>query len=84
MTKDDTISNIDLKQLYHYSNYINTELLTYISTYNDSKLFIELNEILMEIRSILGSDFKRNELSLILKEYKYTYFPNCLKENLTK
>ncbi|MBT4351019.1 Lrp/AsnC family transcriptional regulator [archaeon] len=40
----------------------------------------QLNEILMEIRAILGSDFKRNELSLILKEYKYTYFPECVKE----
>ena len=40
----------------------------------------QLNEILMKIRTILGPDFKRNELSLILKEYKYTYFPLCLGE----
>ncbi len=39
----------------------------------------ELNEILMKIRSILGEDLKRHDLSLILKEYKYTYFPECLK-----
>lgn len=44
----------------------------------------ELNIVLMKIKEILGSDFKSNELSVILKEYKYTYFPNCLKENLTK
>ena len=38
----------------------------------------ELNQILMNIRSILKNDLKSHELSIILKEYKYTYFPDCL------
>ncbi|MFH0875160.1 MAG: Lrp/AsnC family transcriptional regulator [archaeon] len=40
----------------------------------------ELNQILMEIRAILGPDFKSHDLSLILKEYKYTYFTDCMKK----
>ncbi|MBT3720767.1 Lrp/AsnC family transcriptional regulator [archaeon] len=40
----------------------------------------ELNEVLMEIRSLLGEDLKQHDLNLILKEYKYTYFPKCLRE----
>ena len=38
----------------------------------------ELNQVLMNIRSILKNDLKSHELSIILKEYKYTYFPECL------
>ncbi|MFH1432710.1 MAG: Lrp/AsnC family transcriptional regulator [archaeon] len=40
----------------------------------------ELNKVLMDIRSILKNDLKSHELSIILKEYKYTYFPDCLLE----
>ena len=32
----------------------------------------------MEIRGILKEKLKRHELLLILHEYKYTYFPQCL------
>ncbi len=42
----------------------------------------ELNEVLMEIRKILGENLKRHDLSLVLKEPKYTYFPECLKQNI--
>lgn len=38
----------------------------------------ELNSMLMILRSILKDGLKRHELNLILKEYKYTYFPDCL------
>ena len=38
----------------------------------------ELNKILMEIRTILKDELKSHELSIILKEFKYTYFPDCL------
>lgn len=38
----------------------------------------ELNEIIMEVRSILKDELKSHELSIILKEFKYTYFPDCL------
>ncbi|MFH1127221.1 MAG: Lrp/AsnC family transcriptional regulator [archaeon] len=38
----------------------------------------QLNKVLMDIRSILKNDLKSYELSIILKEYKYTYFPDCL------
>ncbi len=38
----------------------------------------ELNQILMEIRTILKDELKSYELSIILKEFKYTYFPDCL------
>ncbi len=38
----------------------------------------ELNQILMDIRRILKNELKSHELSIILKEYKYTYFPDCL------
>ncbi len=40
----------------------------------------ELNQVLMDIRSILKNDLKSHELSIILKEYKYTYFPDCMLE----
>jgi len=40
----------------------------------------ELNQILMDIRSILKDNLKSHELSIILKEYKYTYFPDCLMD----
>ena len=40
----------------------------------------ELNQVLMDIRSILKNDLKSHELSIILKEYKYTYFPDCLSD----
>jgi DNA-binding Lrp family transcriptional regulator len=39
----------------------------------------ELNQVLMDLRRLLAQDLKRHELNLILKEYKYTYFPECLK-----
>ncbi|MBI5003388.1 Lrp/AsnC family transcriptional regulator [Candidatus Woesearchaeota archaeon] len=39
----------------------------------------ELNQILMEVRGILKGALKRHELLLILHEYKYTYFPECLQ-----
>ena len=38
----------------------------------------KLNKILMEIRTILKDELKSYELSIILKEFKYTYFPDCL------
>jgi DNA-binding Lrp family transcriptional regulator len=44
----------------------------------------ELNDVLMELRSLLSEDLKRHELNLLLKEFKYTYFPECLKENISK
>ena len=41
----------------------------------------EFNKVLMEMRGILKNDLKSHELSIILKEYKYTYFPGCLMES---
>ncbi|VVB61153.1 putative HTH-type transcriptional regulator [uncultured archaeon] len=41
----------------------------------------EFNHVLMDIRVILKNCFKSYELSIILKEYKYTYFPDCLLTN---
>lgn len=41
----------------------------------------ELNNVLMDIRSILKDELKSHELSIILKEFKYTYFPDCLISN---
>ncbi|PIZ51978.1 hypothetical protein COY27_01845 [Candidatus Woesearchaeota archaeon CG_4_10_14_0_2_um_filter_33_13] len=38
----------------------------------------ELNSILMEIRAILKDELRSHQLSIILKEFKYTYFPECL------
>ncbi len=38
----------------------------------------EFNIVIMDIRSILKNDLKSHELTIILKEYKYTYFPDCL------
>jgi DNA-binding Lrp family transcriptional regulator len=38
----------------------------------------ELNQILMEVRTILKDELKSHELAIILKESKYTYFPGCL------
>jgi len=38
----------------------------------------ELNQVLMDIRSILKHELKSHELSIILKEHKYSYFPDCL------
>jgi len=38
----------------------------------------EFNHVLMAIRSILKNYLKAHELSIILKEHKYTYFPDCL------
>ena len=42
------------------------------------KSSVELNKILMELRSLLKRVLKRQELSVILFEYKYTYFPDAL------
>ena len=42
------------------------------------KSSIELNRILMELRSLLKRVLKRQELIVILFEYKYTYFPDAL------
>ncbi len=39
---------------------------------------IELNEFLHDLRIILGDSLKRYEVMIILKEYKYTYFPDCM------
>ncbi len=38
----------------------------------------EFNRVIMDIRSILKNDLKSHELTIILKEYKYTYFPDCM------
>jgi hypothetical protein len=38
----------------------------------------ELNSVLMDIRRMLKTNLKSHELSIILKEFKYTYFPDCL------
>ena len=45
------------------------------------KTTTKLNEILMEIRSILKKVLKRHELLLILDEPKFTYFTECMKES---
>lgn len=45
---------------------------------------IELNKVLMKIREILKTVLKRHELLMILYEYKYTYFPDCLLGNNKK
>ena len=39
---------------------------------------IELNEFLHDIKSLLGGYLKRYEVLIIIKEHKYTYFPNCM------
>ena len=44
----------------------------------------ELNQVLMDIRSILKHELKSHELSIILKEHKYSYFPDCLLRNKLK
>jgi DNA-binding Lrp family transcriptional regulator len=41
----------------------------------------ELNQVLMEIRTILKDKLKSHELLIILKEFKYTYFPDCLLDS---
>jgi len=38
-----------------------------------------LANTLSEIREILGDNLKRHELSIILKEEKYTYFTDCME-----
>jgi Lrp/AsnC family transcriptional regulator, leucine-responsive regulatory protein len=38
----------------------------------------ELNQVLMGVRSILKAELTSHELSIILKEYKYGYFPDCI------
>jgi len=38
----------------------------------------KLNQVLMDIRTILKDALQSHELSIILKEYKYNYFPTCL------
>ena len=43
-----------------------------------AKSSIELNKIIMELRSLLKRVLKRQELLVILFEYKYTYFPEAL------
>ena len=48
------------------------------------KSSIELNKILMELRSLLKRVLKRQELLVILFEYKYTYFPNALLDIIRK
>ncbi|MDO8480532.1 MAG: Lrp/AsnC family transcriptional regulator [Nanoarchaeota archaeon] len=40
----------------------------------------ELSVILMELRSLLKTALKRQEILIVLKEHKYTYFPECLME----
>lgn len=40
----------------------------------------KLSEILLEVRSILKDTLKRHEIQIILQEYKYTYFPQCLMQ----
>ena len=44
------------------------------------KVGTRLNEVLMEFRSILKPILKNHEFQIILHEYKYTYFPECLME----
>ncbi|MCK5233601.1 MAG: Lrp/AsnC family transcriptional regulator [Candidatus Aenigmarchaeota archaeon] len=38
----------------------------------------ELNNVIMKMRSILKTGLKSHKLTIILKEYKYTYFPDCV------
>ena len=42
----------------------------------------ELNKILMELRGVLKNSLKRHEILVILEEFKYTYFPDCIKESV--
>ena len=44
----------------------------------------DLNKILMELRGILKSVLKRHEILVILEEFKYTYFPDCMIEDIKK
>ena len=50
------------------------------------KSTIELSTLLMEIRTLLKTALKRQEILIVLDEHKYTYFPECLMEtsHLTK
>lgn len=42
------------------------------------KTTLELNNTLMKIRGILKDSLKHHDVQIILQEYKYTYFPDCL------
>jgi len=42
----------------------------------------EPNEVIMEIRKILGNSLKQHDLSMILSEHKFTYFPKCLNDTV--
>ncbi|MDD9953425.1 MAG: AsnC family transcriptional regulator [Candidatus Woesearchaeota archaeon] len=43
------------------------------------KTRMELNDVLMELRSLLKTVLKRHELLMILREHTYTYFPACMQ-----
>ncbi|MFH1294646.1 MAG: Lrp/AsnC family transcriptional regulator [Candidatus Aenigmatarchaeota archaeon] len=45
------------------------------------KTTMELNIILMELRSILKTVLKRYEIMIILDEHIYNYFPDCLMKH---
>lgn len=47
-----------------------------------AKTTAKLNEVLMELRSILKSVLKRVDALTILHEQKYTYVPDCLLEGV--
>lgn len=79
------------RELYQY--FLLHPYFTYVyKTTGNSDIQIEikikttddLDQILGGIRGILKERLKRYELLLILHEYKYTYFPDCLMQKSVK
>ena len=44
----------------------------------------DLSKILKDIRNLLKNSLKGHELSIVLKEEKFTYFPDCLMDQKNK
>jgi Lrp/AsnC family transcriptional regulator for asnA, asnC and gidA len=67
------VSNMNVTYIYELSGYSDLGFEIRLRTGD------ELSDVLMHIRGLLAGDFKSQELSLILKEHKYTYFTGCMK-----
>ncbi len=81
-------TNLPVLTLRNFKSYVldNPSITYYYRTLGNADLHVEirvlntqqLNEILLEIRSILKTVLRNYELQLILHEHKYTYFPECV------
>ena len=67
---------LNIPQMTYYYNTIGTyDICFEIRLMQTSS---ELTNLLREIRNILKNSLKGHELSIILREDKYTYFPDCV------